>query len=271
MRLIKLRKIYRIIFPMRFTALENLNNKLNSDSIKVVSFKNDLYKVTLKNNLTIILRDETHSDIKVFKQIFINQEYALVQKLMTLNAEFSKQKNIIDAGANVGYTTVYLSNIFEDANIFAIEPSQENAKIFLKNIEYLKNKSQIKLYQRALSHKPGLSFEIDRNFRDGKDWSVATNEKLGGSIEGISITEIISENKLDYISLLKIDIEGAERFIFKPENDLSFLKITKIIAIEIHDEFNIRNTINTLLLANNFLIFESGELTIGINKIFINV
>ena len=65
---------------------------------------------------------------------------------------------------------------------------------------------------------------------------------------------------------MKIDIEGAERFIFDNNNDLSFLKKTKIIAIEIHDEYNIREEIISILKENQFLLLESGELTIGINK-----
>ena len=39
-----------------------------------------------------------------------------------------------------------------------------------------------------------------------------------------------------------------------------------MIAIEIHDEFDIRDSIYKLLTDNNFFLSESGELTIGINK-----
>ena len=41
-----------------------------------------------------------------------------------------------------------------------------------------------------------------------------------------------------------------------PDNELSFLKIVKILAIEIHDEFNIREVINEILISNNFIIFD---------------
>jgi hypothetical protein len=41
-----------------------------------------------------------------------------------------------------------------------------------------------------------------------------------------------------------------------------------MVALEIHDEFNIRNSIENILVENNFLLFNSGELTIGINKNF---
>lgn len=269
MKFKKSRKIYRILFPKKYSPLDTILNKLNSNNIKSINKKDDYYEVLFYNNIKIIVRDEDHSDIMVFNQIFNFEEYSLVSKLMKLNPIFNPKKIIIDAGANVGYTSVYLSNIFENSQIFAIEPSLENAQFYKKNISSLKNKDYIKLYQNALSHESGLNFIIDRNFRDGKDWSIATNENPDGNIPGISIQEIVKENHLTHISLLKIDIEGAERFIFKDGNDFSFLKITEIIAIEIHDEFNIRDEINNILINNNFIIFESGELTIGINKLLI--
>jgi FkbM family methyltransferase len=271
----KIKQAFRIFFPKKINRIQISEESIFVNNLKsnalIFSYQkiDNHYLVSLKNNLNVYIRDYTHSDYNVFQQIFIQEEYHLIQRLMILNTVFKEQKNIIDAGANVGYTTVYFSNIFHNASIFAIEPSFDNAKMFQENTENLKNTSQIKLYQKALAHKPGLTYEIDRNFRDGKDWSIATSENSKGNIEGISIQEIITENNLTHISLLKVDIEGAERFVFKQENDLSFLRITELIAIEIHDEFEIRDSIYKILLNNNFLLLESGELTIGINKTFL--
>ena len=47
---------------------------------------------------------------------------------------------------------------------------------------------------------------------------------------------------------------------------MSFLDITKIIALEIHDEFDRRDEINSILLDKGFFIFDQGELTIGVKK-----
>lgn len=138
-----------------------------------------------------------------------------------------------------------------------------------ENIKNLEKPDTVKAYHRALSENKDSNFIIERNFHDKRDWSMTTKEVDdidGKTIKGITIAEIIEENKLDYISLLKVDIEGAERFIFKKENDLSFLKITEIIAIEIHDQFVNRKYINEILNDNNFLLMETGELTIGIKK-----
>ena len=138
-----------------------------------------------------------------------------------------------------------------------------------RNINFLPNTDHIKVYKNALSEKENKTFELENSFRDGKDWSTATTENVNGTIAGITINEIIQENNIKRIAVLKIDIEGAERFLFKKENNLEFLKITQIIALEIHDEYQVRDLIYSILRENNFFLLESGELTIGINKTFI--
>lgn len=78
----------------------------------------------------------------------------------------------------------------------------------------------------------------------------------------------MEQNNFDCIDILKMDIEGAEKELFAA-SDLSFLKHTKCIAIEIHDEFNCRNSIYQRLADYGFTRFNAGELTIGVNRNFL--
>lgn len=263
----KIKQIIRVVFPKKFTPKEQFEYLLKQNKlIDFFEYKESKYYCTLKNGLKIVFRDYKSSDCQVFEQIFVQKEYEIILKIFQLNDDFNNEINIIDAGANVGFTSVFFSHFLKTCKIFSIEPSRENCEMMRENTRNFKN---IKIYQNALSEKPNTFFNFDRNFRDGKEWSITTLEALGGKVKGITVNEIINENKLKYISLLKIDIEGAERFIFKKENDFEFLNITQIIAIEIHDEFNVRNGIIEILIKYNFFLFESGELTIGINKTFI--
>lgn len=242
-----------------------LTNRLIKKFIKLEFW----YELEMVNGLKVIARNQNFSDYDVFKQIFNYREYGGILSLFNLNENFKREKIIIDAGANVGYTTMFFSNNLESSMIFGVEPSETNYKIYKENIKNLEKSDSVKAYHRALSENKGSNFIIERDFHDKKDWSMTTKEVDdidGNTIKGITIAEIIKENNLDYISLLKIDIEGAERFIFKKENDLSFLKITEIIAIEIHDQLANRKYINEILNDNNFLLMETGELTIGIKK-----
>ena len=260
----KIKKSIRIFFPKKLNNLDQFEFSLKKNSLVTNFVKiNDNYLVQLNNKLSIFMRDFNHSDYDVFYQIFNKKEFEVILKMITINKVSNKEIIIIDAGANVGYTSLFFSIFLDSCKIFGIEPSLENCEIYKKNTENFKN---IKIYNNALSEISNSFFDLNSDFRDGKDWSISTTQKQNGKIKGITINEIINENKLDYISFLKIDIEGAERFLFKEGNDFDFLKITEIIAIEIHDEYNIRNIINKILIDSNFYIFESGELTIGINK-----
>ncbi len=270
MILTKIKTIFRIFFSKNITSTDTFENRLKSNNV-IRNFKKieSHYIVTLVNGTELKIRNVNFSDIFVFEQIFNFQEYACVLSFVKLNKISKKEKIIIDAGANVGFTSVYFANYFESSKIYAIEPSIENAKVYQENLTYLNNYKNIHLYQKALSHKKNILFSIGKEFRDRKDWSFTTKSDLNGTIEGITIEELIEKHQLKYISLLKIDIEGAERFIFSTESNLDFLKITEILAIEIHDEFKIRDTVYEILRRNKFLLMESGEITIGINKAFI--
>ena len=262
----KIRKIYRILFPLQLTKNEIFVNRIVSNSI-VASIKKDVencYQVKLQNGLELYVRDQKHSDYSVFQQIFNFEEYKTVLSLLKLN-NIGESSVLIDCGANVGYTTMYFSLNHSFDKIFCIEPSLSNIEVLKKNIGKLKNADKVTAMHRALSGNINESFDLRSNFRDGLDWSFSTAVNENGNIKGITINEIVSQNNLDNITLLKIDIEGAERFVFKDNVDLSFLSITKIIAIEIHDEFQIREQICSTLKKYNFHLFESGELTIGIN------
>lgn len=267
----KIKQIIKIILAKKTSKESFFENNLKLNELVKEYKKIDevYYEAQLVTGEKVLIRNHNYSDYSVFKQIFNNQEYGIILKMLQLNSSFNNKKYIIDAGANVGYTTTYFSNNLDSVKIFGVEPSDNNAEVYLKNVSNLKNNNEVKLYKRALSEVSNKFFEIERDFRDGKDWSITTKESEKGKVQGITIFDIINENKLEYISLLKIDIEGAERFLFKQENDLSFLKITQILALEIHDEFDIRDEIYRILKQNNFFIFESGELTVGINKVFL--
>ncbi len=259
-------KIYKTYFAKKYTHEEIFELNLRKNKL-IANFQieNNNYLAESSYGKTII-RGYKHSDFAVFRQIFNDQEYKTVLSLFKLNKFKTENLVLIDAGANVGYTSLYFLQNIPNLKAFGIEPSESNMNIYKQNISLNNFEKQLIFYPNALAEIENKSFIIDNSFRDGKDWAIATKESEKGEINGITINEIIKSNDLKNISILKIDIEGAERFIFNPANNLSFLAITQIIAIEIHDEYNIRNQINDILITNNFILFESGELTVGLNK-----
>ncbi len=170
----------------------------------------------------VYLRKNT-CDVEVFGSIFLQEEYAM-------NLDF-EPRVIIDCGANIGLTTIYLKNLYPNATIICIEPELENYEILLKNTEHYKD---IICYNAGVwSRSTSLMIE-DAGLGS---WGFTVKEvdhEVPGSIKGISLRDIIKENNIETIDVLKIDIEGSEKEVFEANSD-EWLSRTQVLAVELHD------------------------------------
>jgi FkbM family methyltransferase len=103
-----------------------------------------------------------------------------------------------------------------------------------QNLNHLDN---VTLINAAIWHKK-TKLQISDKFNSGK-WGIVTEEieKIedeGSMIDAISIDEILKENQIENIDILKIDIECAEKYLFS-NNYLSWLPKTKMVIIELHE------------------------------------
>jgi FkbM family methyltransferase len=163
------------------------------------------------------------SDIFSFEKIFIDDEYGA-----PLSGNI---RTIIDAGANIGCASVYLSQKYPNATIVAIEPDAENFRLLLENTKGFPN---ISCLQAALWFKSGtlnLSNTDQRpdSFQVSEDRSVDS-----GSVSAVTVQEILRRFEFETIDLFKIDIESAEKELFESA-DNSWLDKVKAIMIELHD------------------------------------
>ena len=247
--------------------INNLYNSLIHVDGKIIEETQELFRIKFRNtNQIVIIRKSPSSDLNVFNQVFRDNEYAKVMELFKANFAVSLI-NIIDAGANVGYTSVVFNNHFSEVSIIAVEPSENNFKILKENISI--NYINAKLIHGGIWNKNAY-LNLVRDFRDRSDWAIRVEESaVVTDLKAFSISEIASEANWKTIDILKIDIEGSEKNVFEKDADTSFLKMTKCIAIEIHDEFDCRETIYKILMEYGFSLQNVGETTIGINSNFI--
>ena len=170
----------------------------------------------------IYLRKNT-CDGDVFSFIFLKEEYAM-------NLDFDPQL-IIDCGANIGLTAVYYKNLFPNAKIICIEPESANYELLLKNTEPYK---EIVCYQAGVWNRSTYLTVEDIGLGN---WGFIVKEidhEIPGSIKGISLGDIMKENNIDVIDILKIDIEGSEKEVFETNYD-EWLSKTRFLAVELHD------------------------------------
>ncbi len=231
--------------------------KYKKSNVIYTSINDTLYKLLLKRN---------SSDPDVFRQIILQEEYKFIIHIFR---HYNISINIIvDAGANVGYTTLYFKAHFPNVLIISIEPHYEIFSRLNENIR-INNCLNITTIQKGL-WSSSTYLKSDFSFRDGQDWShrlVPSDDNLckNDLIKTITVNELMQQYQLDIIDFFKIDIEGAEAEVFSEKADIKWLDKVKVIAIEIHDEFNCRERIENILISNHFKLLHHGELTIGIN------
>jgi FkbM family methyltransferase len=179
------------------------------------------------------------TDIVIFKQILYQQEYRHLKQLQQkLNLDV---RYIIDAGANIGSSTVYLKSVFPDATIVSIEPEADNFAMLQRNI-------QVNGFDGVTPVKGGLWYketwlEVKPGFRDrDRELSFYVEEvdesaKTDNRILGITVHGIKAKWSFPRIDILKIDIEGAERYLFSNLADCrQILADVRILVIEVHEE-----------------------------------
>ncbi|MEX2231777.1 MAG: FkbM family methyltransferase [Cyclobacteriaceae bacterium] len=189
--------------------------------LKVEFFKSGKFKLDQYPDF-FYLRPFT-SDIKVFREIFLFRVYSF--ELNFIPAV------IIDAGANIGLSSIFFAGRFPLATIYAIEPETSNFFSLQKNIAGYRN---IKAAQTALWHRDTMLKIVDPK---ENHWAFTVEEcDKGdpGSFCAVSITSFMQHHGIEKIDLLKMDIEGAEREVFSANYDYWLIR-TKMIIIELHD------------------------------------
>ena len=163
-----------------------------------------------------------NSDYEVFKQIFRFTSYAAVESLGEI-------KTVIDAGANIGLSSVYFSKRLNSPEIVALEPEEKNYAQAIKNTA---NLPRVSLLKKALWSNTGKGSIMNP---ESTSWDFQIVQDNDGEIECITVSEILALKKWQTVDLFKIDIEGAEREIFESPEHMQWLNKVRIFAIELHD------------------------------------
>lgn len=197
------------------------------------------------------------SDFLVFNQVFIFEEY---KKITGLKID---RPVIVDAGANIGCTTLYLASFYPGARFLAIEPDADNFALMCENLK-------LNGIQNALAEPTALWYcetkvSLSVQHRDNRDWSRRVVQVDGVSqVPANSLNAILRDTGLDAIDILKMDIEGAEDDVFLHDLNLNaVLERIKAIAIEVHSS---DNQIARSLTANGFVVERFRETLFGIKK-----
>jgi FkbM family methyltransferase len=159
------------------------------------------------------------SDASTIEKIFVWNGYDL---------DYPEQvRTVVDAGANIGASSLFFAARFPDATVFAIEPEARNHERLLRNVAGC---SRIVPIRAALwSHKTTLGLS---NPDDRVDSYRFAPEATTDSVRAISIPALLEEYALERIDVLKVDIEGAEVAVFS--GSPSWVEKVRIFVVELH-------------------------------------
>src|SRR5262245_60160086 len=152
-----------------------------------------------------------------------------------------RPKAILDAGAYIGDTAAYFLTRFRDANVIALEPSDESYYQASRNLAPYGER--VRLMKQAL-------WNTKTTLRFSGSETAASISAMGTTVETETVPSLMRRFNLRTIDLLKLDIEGAEATVIQSGAG-GWLRAVKMILVEIHGP-DIERAILPLLSAEGF-------------------
>ena len=138
--------------------------------------------------------------------------------------------NVIDVGANIGTISLPVAaTVGKSGKVFSIEPHPLIFKYLMKNIA-LNQFGNIYPYNVAIGDKKDILCLSDKSSDDQNNVVMNSDFRV--------VSERLDDlllDKLDAVTLLKIDVEGYEIFVLRGARDL--LRITECVYFESSDQF----------------------------------
>jgi FkbM family methyltransferase len=199
------------------------------------------------------VRLRSSSDLNVFHQIFIFQEYSCLRGL-------PEPTLVLDFGANVGFSSAFFLSIFPAARVIAVEPDDQNVALCAANLSPYGDRAKV-LHGAVWSQPKKLRLSRG-TFADGREWATEVVDDLAAWDDGVQawdVGSLIDMSGGSSVDLLKVDIEGSELAVFS--NASPWIHKIKNICIELHGK-ECSDAFFAALKDFDYEIERSGELTI---------
>jgi FkbM family methyltransferase len=179
------------------------------------------------------------SDHAIFWQCLVMQQYDLspfaqTARLLEQYREILGAGHaplIIDAGGNIGLAAFWFAWIFPEASIVSVEPDPANFALLRRNVAVFGDRvrpvhgavTEIPKAMRIVNPDAGAaSFQVEP-----ADASAKT------TVRGFTISELSASIDDSELFIVKIDIEGGQKFLFA--DNTNWIDEAHLIVIEIED------------------------------------
>ncbi|MBK8552374.1 MAG: amino acid adenylation domain-containing protein [Ignavibacteria bacterium] len=271
----------------KLPLLSNYEQLLSKDKIQ----KSNLN--ILPNGLPIL--SHNLNEVKfLYNEIF--EDHCYLKHGITLNED----SVVIDIGANVGFFTVFLNALSKNIKVYSIEPIPEVYELLSANRELYNipgkafelaiqetEKDLDFTYYPQVSIVSGISEDIDevkevvRSYIENSENGELQREDVDSLLEvkleskrikckAKSISQIIEEERIEKIDLLKVDVENSEHLVIDGIAEKDWVKIDSII-IEVHDTEGRLERIKQILKQRGFETYVEKEQMLSKDAILYNL
>ena len=186
--------------------LAKTNSSISTTSRLIVDSIEKKYLCLKKNDEVVLIENKEDQNLEFWRDKFTAWKPKVFQVFDKL---LDPYKTCIDIGGWIGTTCIYASRKSKD--VVVVEADPNSYRDLVKNCE-INGCANIVPIHKAVFHESNRHVSIV-----GKNDSTSriTLDGIGEPVETITVSDLILANKIDpfNISLIKVDIEGAEEYI----------------------------------------------------------
>lgn len=226
-----LTKIYKF-----FLKLTKKRGAITLAKIDCFLFREDRkIKIDSNNNIYLNLPPDPHFFGYLVRTHEIHIEHLI--RNFVVNGDV-----VIDIGANIGYFCAqFLNAVGQQGVVYCIEPERSNFNYLNINcLDWNKHGYQIKSYQMAVSDQNG---ELNLNIHRHSTYHSLENSNINlDKIEGVQKVSVVTldswttQERIDSISLLKVDTEGHEIKVLEGATRLFSSGKVHMVILECRDD-----------------------------------
>jgi len=210
--------------------------KFYSDRLRA-DRKKECMSVNVKDiPFEIFIRDNS-TDIKILLQIFFERQYDFkcwtpykdyIEETCKRIVQDGYKPLIIDAGANIGASSIWFALNFPSCQVFAIEPDADNFSMLKRNVEHYSN---VTAFNAGLwDTRTNLSI---LNPTQGA-WARRVEEKTSGAtVPSVTVPDLFDQSEKLRPLIVKIDIEGGETHLLRSHTE--WMDDIPLVVFEAHD------------------------------------
>ena len=158
----------------------------------------EAFDLQLRDGPNLRLRSEDIIVVLIYGALEYDLDFSLLGRV----------RSMLDLGANIGLASIDFVERLGIEQVFCVEASGANFRLLEENLA--RNLPQARAIHAAAVGKPG-AYHVEEGAEPG-EIRVLPGE---GSVEALTMGEILDKAGMEHVDLLKIDIEGAEAEIFE--------------------------------------------------------